>query len=96
MKTTLIPARAKSLESAPVDHLMAKSILDRLGYGLRDLSLEYGDVVIPQNDVTHELYYPAVNNSHTIACYIYCDVKTVFTMHLVATGTITRLQSKRR
>jgi hypothetical protein len=73
MKTTLIPARAKSLESAPIDHLMAESILDRLGYRLRDLSLEFGDVIIPHNDMTHELYYPAINNSHTIAGSIYCE-----------------------
>jgi hypothetical protein len=71
----LIPARAKSLESAatPIDHLMAESILDRLGYKLRDLSLEFGDVIIPHNDMTHELYYPAINNSHTIAGSIYCE-----------------------
>jgi hypothetical protein len=75
MKTTLIPARAKSLESAPidVDCEMAESILDKLGYRLRDLSLEYGDIIIPQNDITHELYYPSINNSHTIAGYIYCE-----------------------
>jgi hypothetical protein len=75
MKITLIPSRAKSLESVatPIDFQMAESILDRLGYRLRDLSLEFGDVVIPQNDVTHELYYPSINNNHTIAGYIYCE-----------------------
>jgi hypothetical protein len=71
MKTTLIPARAKSLESAPIDHLMAESILDRLGYTLRDLSQEYGDVILDDGDIAYELYYPAVNNNHTIAGYIY-------------------------
>ncbi len=69
----LIPARAASLQSAPIDHLMANSIVDRLGYTLRDLSLEYGDVIIPQGDITHELHYPSINNSHTIAGYIYCE-----------------------
>ena len=71
MKTTLIPARAKSLESAPIYHLMAESILDLLGYRLRDLSQEYGDVILDDGDIAYELYYPAVNNNHTIAGYIY-------------------------
>lgn len=69
----LIPARAASIKSAPIDFKMAQSILDRLGYTLRDLSLEYGDVIIPQEDITHELHYPSINNSHTIAGYIYCE-----------------------
>lgn len=71
----LIPARAKSLQTAatPIDFQMANLIIDRLGYSLRDLSLEYGDVVIPQEDVTHELYYSSNHNSHTIAGYIYCE-----------------------
>jgi hypothetical protein len=71
----LIPARAKSLQSAatPIDFQMAESILDRLKYTLRDLSLEFGDVIIEDGDITHELYYPSINNSHTIAGYIYCE-----------------------
>jgi hypothetical protein len=75
MKTTLIPARAKSLQSAatPIDFQMAESILDRLGYTLRDLSLKYGDVIIEDGDITHELYYPSLGNTHTIAGYIYCE-----------------------
>jgi hypothetical protein len=66
----LIPARAASIQ---IDFQMAQSILDRLGYTLRDLSLEYGDVVIPHDDITHELHYPSHHNSHNIAGYIYCD-----------------------
>jgi hypothetical protein len=69
----LIPARAQSIQSAPIDFKMAESILDRLGYRLQDLSLEYGDVIIPQEDITHELYYPSIHNTHNIAGYIYCE-----------------------
>lgn len=76
--TTLIPARAASLQSAPIDFKMAESILDRLGYTLRDLSLEYGDVILEDGDISHELYYPAINNSHTIAGYIYNENKIYY------------------
>jgi len=38
------------------DHQLANSILDILGYTLEDLSLNYGDVVIPQGDISHQLY----------------------------------------
>jgi hypothetical protein len=73
MTTKLIPARAASLQSNPIDFKLAQSILDRLGYTLRDLSLEYGDVILPQGDITHELHYPSINNSHNIVGYIYCE-----------------------
>ena len=42
------------------DHRLASSILDQLGYTLEDISLNYGDVVIPQGDISHQLY---LNNS---------------------------------
>ena len=38
------------------DHQLANSILDTLGYTLQDISLAYGDVVIPQGDISHQLY----------------------------------------
>lgn len=62
-----------STPTQPIDFQLAQSILDRLDFFLRDLSLEYGDVVIPQEDITHELYYSSNYNSHNIAGYIYCE-----------------------
>lgn len=56
--TALIPARAASV-SVSIDSLdfqMAQSILDRLGMSLQDLSLEFGNVVIPDGDISHQLY----------------------------------------
>ena len=39
------------------DHRLASSILDHLGYTLRDLSLEYGDIVITHGDISHDLFW---------------------------------------
>jgi hypothetical protein len=66
----LIPARAASIKFAPVDFQLAQSILDRLGYTLRDLSLEYGDVCFGNGEITHELHYSSLFNSHTIMGYV--------------------------
>lgn len=75
----LIPARADSLQSAPVDFQMAQSILDRLGYCLRDLELEYGDVCFAQGDITHELYYGSIYNTHNIIGYVRCENSCYYT-----------------
>jgi hypothetical protein len=71
----LIPARAASvdLSADTIDHLMARSILDRLGFSLQDLSLEYGDVVIPSGDISHQLYYGSNYNATTLYGYVWCD-----------------------
>lgn len=73
MTTLLIPARAQSIQSAPIDFKMAESILDRLGYTLQDLSLEYGDVCIDRDDISHQLWYDSIDNSCNIMGYIYCE-----------------------
>lgn len=54
MKTTTTLA---AVANTTIDFLMAESILDKLGYSLQDLSLEYGDVVIPSGDISHVLFY---------------------------------------
>lgn len=56
-----------------IDHKLAASILDRLGYSLQDLSLEYGDVVIPSGDVSHQLWYDSIENACTIMGYVWCE-----------------------
>jgi hypothetical protein len=55
------------------DHLLAQSILDRLGYNLQDLSLEYGDVVIPDGDISHQLWYDSIDNSCNIMGYVWIE-----------------------
>lgn len=69
----LIPARAASIQSTPIDFKMAMSILDRLGYCLQDLSLEYGNVCIGQDDISHQLYYGTEYSTSNIMGYVYSD-----------------------
>jgi hypothetical protein len=61
---------AASIQSVPIDHLMAQSIIDRLGYTLRDLTIEYGDVCFENGEITHELHYSSFFNSHNIMGYV--------------------------
>lgn len=71
MKPLLLPALAASLlPKVKIDHQMAQSILDNLGYTLQDLSLEYGDVVIPEGDISHQLYYGSTYNSANLIGYV--------------------------
>jgi hypothetical protein len=56
-----------------IDCQLAESILDRLGYTLEDLSLTYGDVVIPSGDVSHQLWYDSTDNACTIMGYVWCE-----------------------
>jgi hypothetical protein len=56
-----------------IDHLLAGSILDRLGYSLEDLSLKYGDVVIPSGDIHSQLWYDSIDNSCTIMGYVWIE-----------------------
>jgi hypothetical protein len=56
-----------------IDDKMAQSILDRLGYTLQDLSLEYGDVVIPNEDICGQVFYSSPYNSAELVGYIWID-----------------------
>jgi hypothetical protein len=56
-----------------IDHQLAESILDRLGYTLEDLSLKYGDVVIPSGDIHSQLWYDSIDNSCTIMGYVWIE-----------------------
>jgi hypothetical protein len=56
-----------------IDFLLAQSILDRLGYSLQDLSLEYGNVVIPSGDISHQLWYDSIDNACTIMGYVWIE-----------------------
>lgn len=56
-----------------IDYLLAQSILDRLGFDLQDLSLEFGDVVIPSGDISHQLWYDSTDNACTIMGYVWCE-----------------------
>ena len=47
----------KTATKVKIDHQLAESILDRLGYSIQDLALEYGEVVIPSGDISHVLFY---------------------------------------
>lgn len=83
--TILIPARAASvsLSTDSIDHLMASSILDRLGMSLQDLSLEYGDVIIPDSDISHQLYYSSNYNASTLMGYIWCEQGIYYTSNVI-------------
>lgn len=56
-----------------IDDKMAQSILDHLGYTLQDLSLEYGDVVLPNEDISHQLFYSSPYNSTELMGYVWID-----------------------
>ena len=79
MTTLLIPARAASIQSAPIDFQLAQSILDQLGYTLRDLEMEYGDVCFAEGDIAHELYYGSLYNTHNIAGFVRCENSCYYT-----------------
>lgn len=84
--TKLIPARAASLLFAEtnidaIDHQMAESILDRLGYSLQDLSIEYGDVVLDDGDISHQLYYSTVYSDVNLQGYIRVENGIYYSNH---------------
>lgn len=53
-----------------IDSQLATLILDRLGFSLQDLSLEFGDVVIPSGDVSHQLYYSSEYSNANLVGYV--------------------------
>jgi hypothetical protein len=75
----LIPARAASLQAEAIDYKMADCILDRLGCALEDLSIKYGDVIIPSGDITHQLYYGSDYSTANIMGYVWCENGIYFT-----------------
>jgi hypothetical protein len=80
MTTLLIPARAASLQTTTaIDHRMADCILDRLGCTLEDLSIKYGDVIIPSGDITHQLYYGSNYSTANLLGYVWCENGVYFT-----------------
>lgn len=83
--TKLIPARAASLLFAEnidaIDHQLAESILDRLGYSLQDLSIEYGDVVLDDGDISHQLYYSTVYSDVNLQGYIRVENGIYYSNH---------------
>lgn len=80
MTTTLVANRIASISnSIAIDFQMASSILDRLGFCLQDLSLEYGDVVIPDGDISHQLYYSSEYNASTLMGYIWRENDVYYT-----------------
>lgn len=81
--TVLIPARAASVSIDSIDHLMASSILDRLGFTLQDLSLDYGNVIIPDSDISHQLYYSSNYNANTLMGYIWCEQGIYYTSNVI-------------
>ena len=56
-----------------IDFQLARSILDHLGFDLQDLSLEFGDVVIPSGDISHQLWYDSIHNACTIIGYVWIE-----------------------
>lgn len=64
-----------------IDHKLAESILDRLGYSLEDLSLKYGDVVIPSGDISHQLWYDSIENACTIMGYVWIENDIYYAKH---------------
>jgi hypothetical protein len=62
-----------------INFQLAESILDKLGFVLRDLSLIYGDVVIPSGDISHELYYSSHYNNHNLLGFIWIENEIYYT-----------------
>ena len=56
-----------------INHILATDILETLGYDLEDLSLKYGDVVIPGGDISHQLLYQHKNGSTEVIGYVYIE-----------------------
>lgn len=56
-----------------IDHQLAQSILNKLDYSLQDLSLDFGDVVIPDGDISHQLWYDSIDNACTIVGYVWIE-----------------------
>jgi hypothetical protein len=74
----------QTITSTPVDtvdYLLAQSILDELGYSLQDLSLEYGDMVIPSGDISHQLWCDSVDNACTIMGYVWIENEIYYARH---------------
>lgn len=65
--------------TAKNDHQMAASIIDRLGYTLQDLSLEFGDVIIEDGDISHQLFYGSIDSTANIIGYIRIENGIYFT-----------------
>lgn len=68
-----------AVATAKNDHKMAASILDRLGYTLQDLSLEYGDVVVADGDISHQLYYGSEYSTANIIGYVWIECGIYYT-----------------
>lgn len=83
--TILIPARAASvsLTTDSIDSQMAESILDRLGFSLQDLSLEFGNVVIPDGDISHQLFFSSNYNANTLYGYVWCEQGVYYTSNVI-------------
>lgn len=79
MSLTLTPAHAASISTDKIDFQMAQAILDRLGYNLQDLALDYGDVVIPSGDISHQLWYGSIDNSCNLLGYIWIENDIYYT-----------------
>lgn len=80
MKSTAItfPAQFDTV-SVSIDTKMAESILDHLGYTLQDLSLDYGDVVIADNDISHQLYYGSNYSTVNLVGYVWIENDIYYT-----------------
>jgi hypothetical protein len=66
---------------AIADWQLADSILNRLGYSLQDLSIEFGDVVIPSGDISHQLWYDSIDNACTIMGYVWIENGIYYAKH---------------
>ena len=53
-----------------IDHQLAQSILDTLDYTLQDLSIQFGDVIIQDGDISHQLYYGSKFSNANIIGYV--------------------------
>ena len=59
--------------AAPIDALAAQSILDKLGYSLQDLSEEFGDICVGDDDISHQLYRASIQSTCNLMGYVWME-----------------------
>lgn len=59
--------------TAPIDATTAQYILDKLGYSLQDLSEEFGNVSVGDDDISHQLHYLSIDSTFNLMGYVWME-----------------------